>query len=591
MSVRLLTILSVLVLGVIPGVAQLSLITFVHNSPEPQLRVVDLYVTQAGATTKIEDINFQSADNLNSVAIFGDLEVTFAAAPGSSIDAGEAFVEHTFTPGADKGYMAILNGVKTPASYVANPNGKDIALSILTFEVEVSVADPTKTGIYFVNGATDLESGDVWLRGSTKAAVAGVAYLGRSLTPTIAERKQTTIDFTKAGDKTKVIASFGVDFSSLASSVVVCVISGFKTPEENDGSTDTLALISVLEDGRVVKSPLIAGSQTSRIQLVHNASDPTLATVDIWVNGTKTFDNATYRKATPFSNLPANTPIVIGFAPASSTNYRDTISTVTLDPLRPGRIYTLIATGVADTSKFMHNPDGRPFGLTVAVLENALEQSSEAGKTSVRVGHYSTDTPKITFASTTTSFGSNLGYGDAAPEYTNVTPAIDTIWVRDTADKKVKGYVCDLRGMNKAFLLLSSGFNQPDSNQNGPAFKLFLIDANGSVNANLAEVSPGTVSVNDDQDDATESWSVGPNPTRDVLNISIPAATGTVNEGCTAQLVNSAGSIVYTGTMSANGISLATSLSVSSLPNGAYQLQVVSASGVVLGSKGLVVTR
>jgi len=95
MSVRSLVLLAAVLVCSITAHAQLSLITFLHNSPEPSLRVADLYVTQAGTTTKIANIDFQKADNLNSVAIFGDLDVTFSVAPANSINEGEALVSHT----------------------------------------------------------------------------------------------------------------------------------------------------------------------------------------------------------------------------------------------------------------------------------------------------------------------------------------------------------------------------------------------------------------------------------------------------------------------------------------------------------------
>ena len=75
MFVRIAVAICLVFMASVPGIAQLSLITFLHNSAEPELRTADLYVTQVGSTTKIEDINFQSADNLNSAFIFGDIEL------------------------------------------------------------------------------------------------------------------------------------------------------------------------------------------------------------------------------------------------------------------------------------------------------------------------------------------------------------------------------------------------------------------------------------------------------------------------------------------------------------------------------------
>ncbi len=589
MSVRSLVLLAAVLVCSITAHAQLSLITFLHNSPEPSLRVADLYVTQAGTTTKIANIDFQKADNLNSVAIFGDLDVTFSVAPANSINEGEALVSHTFTPEPDKAYMAILNGVASSTGYVANPDGRSIALAITTFAVETEVSDPNKSGVYFVHGVSDLEVGDFWVRGASKAGFAGAKFGDHAATVTTVDRKAATIDFTKANDKTKVLASFSADFGAMASAVVVCVTSGFKTPGDNAGSTDTMALLSVLEDGRVVRSPLLAGSQTSRVQIVHNAADPAIASVDIYVNGTKAFDNVNFRRATPFSNLAANTPIVVGFAPATSTGYKDTLRTITLEPLRPGRAYTLVATGVVDSAKFRKNPAGRSIALEIAVLEGALEQAPENNKSAVRAGHFATDAGTVTLSSSSVTFAAGVNYGDAAPEYTLVTPATDTIWVSDADGKKIKGYVCDLRGTNKSFLVLASGFMAPDSNQGGPSFRLILVEANGTVNSSLVEIDPGTTSV--DEPSASDVWVMGPNPARDDMRVLIPTASLFGAVSVTAEIVNATGATVYSAPMTVHGAGAELDIPVSRFPAGAYQLRATSAAGTVLGTRGLVITR
>jgi hypothetical protein len=590
MSLRSLAILFAVLLGAVAANAQLSLITFLHNSPDPQLKVADLYVTQAGTTTKVANINFQMADNLNSVAIFGDLDVTFSVAPANSINESEALVTHTFTPAADKAYMAIVSGVASTTGYAANPDGRDIKLAISTFEVETSVSDPNKSGVYFVHGVSDLEVGDFWIRGGSKATFAGAKYGDRSPTVTAIDRKASTIDFTKANDKSKVLASFSADFAAMSSSVVVCVLSGFKSPADNSGSTDTMALLSVLDDGRVVRSPLLAGSQTSRVQVVHNAADPALASVDIYVNGTKAFDNVNFRRATPFSNLAANTPLVIGFAPATSTAYKDTLRTITLEPLRPGRTYTLVASGVLDSAKFRKNPTGRSTLLSISVLDGALEQSPETNTSAVRAGHFATDAGTVSITSSKNTFATDVNYGDAAPAYTIITPATDTLWVSDVNGKKIKGYVCDLRGVNKSFLVLASGFMIPDSNQSGPSFRLILVEANGTVNSSLVEVDPGTTSV-DDLTEAASAWSVGPNPARDVLHISIPTMDLGSSEAITGELVSVNGTVVLSAPMTVHAGGAECTIPVTRFAAGAYSFRAVNASGTILGVKGLVIAR
>jgi len=570
-----------------PASAQLSLFTFLNNSPDPAYATADLYVTQAGIVSKVEDIPFQGANNLNSVAVFGDIDVTFAVAPGNSIDASEAKVEYTFVPGADKGYMVMVHGVSNATGYVANPDAKPITLKITSFEVAPYTADPNKTGVYFVHGVSDMETGDFWFRGGSKVAAAGMGYTSNAAAVAATDRKAVTVDFTKAGDKSKALASFSVDFGTLASSVVVCVTSGFKTPSENGSGKDTMALLSVLEDGRVVRSPLLAGSQTSRIQLVHNAADPLATVVDVYLNGTKAFDNVSFRKATPFSNVPANTPLIIGIAPATSTAYKDTIGTITLDPLRPGRTYSLIATGVIDSTKFRRNPNGKAINLQIAVLEGALEASSESGKSAVRTAHFATDAPRVTIASSSTTYASNVTYGDAAAAYTLVAPAIDTLWVSGEDGKRIRGYVCDLRGQNKAFLALASGFFVPDSNQTGPAFKLILVEPNGSVNATLQEVDPGTTSV-EELLDASSTWTVGPVPARELLRIEIPVVGATVHA---YELISITGQVVARGEFAGDAGSARASIDVSGMPSGTYTLRALNIDATPIGVRPIVIQR
>jgi len=568
--------------------AQTSFVTFLHNSPDADLRTVDLYITQAGLTSKVEDINWQSADNLNSVAIFGDIEVVLGVAPATSSTMSEVFLEHAFTPAPDMGYMAIMHGVQTPQTYAVNPDGKPTKLSITSYSVENTNTDPSKTAVYFFQGASDLEKCDFWVRGGAKVAAANIAFTERNVAAAVVERKVLTIDCTKPGDKSKVLASFSVDFASLASSVIVCAVSGFKTLEDNNKSTDTLALLSVLEDGRVVRSPLMAGSQTCRVQLVHAAADPALTQVDIYINGMKAADNLAFRKATGFTPVVANSPIVVGFAPATSTGYKDTLLTITLDPLRPSRAYTIVASGVADTSKFAKNPTGVYTGVNLSVLDGALEQST-SGKTSVRAGHFVSDAPIASIVSSKASYASKVKFTDQSPTYVEVEPSIDTLWLTDADGNKLKGYVCDLRGSNRATLALATGFLTPANNNSGAALKLILVDANGSVNASSEEVDPGgNTSVREDEL-LQRGWSIGPNPTSSSLQASFPA-NGLSGE-ITYWLVSTSGDRYASGFISQVNASYSLSLDISSVPQGAYSLAFASKDGNIIGSWSITVTR
>ncbi|MBU3699957.1 MAG: DUF4397 domain-containing protein [Candidatus Kapabacteria bacterium] len=587
MILRQLALVAVFFCIALTAHAQLAGVTFVHSSPEPSLRVIDLYVTQAGITSKVDDITFQAASNLNEVAIYGDIEVTFSIAPSSSVGISESVYEESFTPLADRGYMAVFTGVLKPSDYVVNPEKKPIEFDITPYEVPSENNDPNKTAVYFFHASTDLEAGDVWARGGTKAAAANIGYLGRSTTAAVLERKATTIDFTKAGDKTKVLASFSVDLSSLASNILVCVVSGFKSPGDNAKSTDTLALLNVLEDGRVVRSPLLAGSQKCRVQVIHASADPAFSVVDLWLNGVKTFDNIAFRRASAFVDAPANTPLVIGLAPATSNAYKDTIATITLEPLRPQRTYSIVAVGVGDTSKFAKNPGGVFSGFQLKVYDGALEKNATT-KTGVRTLHAISDAPQVSFASAKTTYATKIGYTDMTPSYIETDPGTDTVWMSNTDDQRLKGYICDFRGASRAAILVATGFMDPTKNGNGPGPAVILVDDNGNVNSNIQAIDPNTTSVQEEALIAA-GMRLGPNPTSGAAEFFVSSALA--SEPCSFEVFDGLGNVVLSGPMSPVSGGQSAVMTVATLANGSYRVMARTSGGSLIGAMGLVVTR
>lgn len=584
---RLLTLLAIVFATTTAG-AQVAQVTFLHNAADPTLAVVDLYVSQSGNTTKVEDLAFQKASPLSEAFIFGGIEVTFSIAPSTSTSEAEKLLSYSFTPNADAGYIVIAQGVASSTGYVPNPDGKNISASMSHFEVPLFSGNPNQTGVMFAHGATDLEKCDVYSRGGATPLFRDLIYSEHIDTMKNVDRKRTTFDLTKVGDKKTVYASFEVDFASYSSETIVLVVSGFKTPNDNNNATTPLALLAVLEDGSVVKNDLIAGSQTARVQIVHNAADPAAASVDIWVDGVKSIDNLAFRKASAFTDLPAGSPLTIGFAPATSTAYKDTIKTVVLPALRPGRSYHLIAQGVVDTSKFAKNPGGRDIALNIFVAEGALEKSSETGKTSVRSAHGATDAPTVRIEGSLANYTGNVSYGDITSEYINVTPSMDTLWlVSSDSGKKIKGWEANFAGSDRATMVLASGFLDPVANNNGPAFKLILVDASGNVNDRLTEVNPPVTSVEEEDIVPATLWRLMPNPANDQFTLSVPLTADLVKAHgmlLTAQVFTSQGVLVGVFPMQTQGLNATVTVPTSAIAQGSYYVHVTTAGGVHVGA-------
>jgi len=593
---RILTSIAIALFAIGTLSAQTSQVTFVHCSPDPTLTTVDIYIYQSSVLSKVEDVSYQNSSIFDQVAIYSGIDATFSIAPGNSSDVSQSIASKTFTPAEFAGYILVLSGVKTADGYAPNPNGKPITLSMVEREVPIFSGTPTQIGVLFAHASTDLETVDMYIRGTSAAVVTGSSYTDVTTALKAVTRDRVTIDLTKAGDKTKVLASFEADLEGYQSETVVFIVSGFKTPADNNQSPNNLVLLAVLESGAVIKNELLAGSQKARVQWINNVADPALAAFDVYVDGALAHNNFQFRKATAFQDFPAGAPISVAFAPATSTAVGDAFRTVSLPALRPGRSYHMIIAGVGDTSKFPHNPSGAELLMNVQVAENALEKSDVAGKTAVRCAHSAPDQASISIEGFETAYGANLIYGSITPAYVSTNPAADTFWVKiDSTGKRVKGYVGSLSGNDRATVCLASGFVDPAVNNNGPAFKLILVDANGNVNASLTEVEPDTTASTVEEDLVPASlWRIAPNPATDRFSLEIPLTTDLVQAHgmlLTATVYTDLGMFLGMYPMTANGLTATVTIPTSAIASGAYTVSVTTAGGVHVGSAQIRVTR
>lgn len=107
----------------------------------------------------------------------------------------------------------------------------------------------------------------------------------------------------------------------------------------------------------------------AEIQIIHNAADPAAETVDVYVNGTLTLDNFTFRTATPFLSVPSGTLLDIGVAPGNSSSVSDTLKNFPVT-LMMGQRYIAVANGVLDPMNFAMNPDAQSTAFTLFIQDN-----------------------------------------------------------------------------------------------------------------------------------------------------------------------------------------------------------------------------
>jgi len=206
-------------------------------------------------------------------------------------------------------------------------------------------------------------------------------------------------------------------------------------------------------------------AQTARVQVIHNAPNPT---VDVYVNGLLAIDNFAFRTARPFLDLPAGLPLSIAVAPENSTSVADAIATFPAT-FEQGKIYAVTASGIVGST-------ATPF--TLITDDAALETGTSPTKLSVNVLHGAPDAPAVDVTVRTGSkIVSNLAYGQFTP-YLTLDPDVYYLDVKPAGSSTIVGtFKADLSTFaGGAVRILASGLLSGT-----PAFGLYAVAADGTV--------------------------------------------------------------------------------------------------------------
>lgn len=219
-------------------------------------------------------------------------------------------------------------------------------------------------------------------------------------------------------------------------------------------------------------------ADTAKLQVIHNASDPAAKTVDIYIGAMKALDDFAFRTASPFVDLPAGVPVVIGVAPGTSTSVSDVLATFTVT-LEPNGTYLGIANGVLSAETFAANPDGTPIGFKIFAIDGARTQGSSSSSVDLKVFHGVTDVGAVDIYAGTDKLFSNVGYGGST-QYATVPPSTYTVGVAPTGGSAIATFSADLSKLGGAAVtVIASGFLDPSKNNDGEPFGLFAVTKDG----------------------------------------------------------------------------------------------------------------
>jgi hypothetical protein len=289
-----------------------------------------------------------------------------------------------------------------------------------------------------------------------------------------------------------------------------------------------------------------ANAQTARFQLIHNAADPILDTVDIYIDGNK-LDNVAFRQATGIMTA-ASSSVKININDKNSADSSDLVLVRFSQNVAANSNTVMMVTGVANTASFAVNPNSLSTAVQL-VTKTITNWAAAANRVQVNVFHGVTDAPGVDVVSrpalATGTLPTNLRFAQAnggaqALFFNNTATYLEA---RLTGTRSViKAYSANLALFNqKLITVFASGFVTPAANQNGKAFGMFAVDTNGTV-IELPEATRIQF-IHNAPDAALGNVDIYFNQVKVVSNLAYKAATPfiTANTGNTEVLVSSAG--------------------------------------------------
>lgn len=212
----------------------------------------------------------------------------------------------------------------------------------------------------------------------------------------------------------------------------------------------------------------------ARVQVIHNSADAAAAVVDVWLNDQLLIDDFAFRTASPFIDAPANTKFDVTIQPANSTDTTNGLARFTYI-LEDKKTYILVANGIVVPNGY--NP---PAPFNIYVFDRGRESSADPNISDVAVFHGSTDAPIVDVVEVGVGAGTiidDLAYADFAG-YLELPAADYSLQVRDQSGTTVVAqYAAPLAALGlggKAMTIVASGFLNPDNNNKGPAFGLWV---------------------------------------------------------------------------------------------------------------------
>jgi hypothetical protein len=472
----------------------------VHNSPDPLLATVDVWteVAALGSYVKLaDDVKYKDGYfyTIPSIPVPGANLVIHLKASNSTSSADPDLYSQTVTGIPTGNNLAIINGLTSALALIkTNPSGVSTSISVdfVSSGVQFSSANANQIQAAVHHGIVDADSiyaqsfittiqqpsRDTLIKNAefrTTGAYGAIPAAARRLHIIATGSPQTSPTYAANGDNLK----------TLGGKAAFLVSTGFSNLTGTGSTTNSIKLMAYVTDATTADGVLApveipAEKIAGVVKVLHNAADPKVKAVDLYVGGMKQVLGLTYRNGFQSAGFIQDFDYNIGL------NIKDSSSSVLTTLLRfDSDSVVAVVSGVVDTAMFTANPDAQDRRLNF-FLKKPARMTQPAGSTMVTVFHGATDAPTV---SLTYNLGgsqvdliSGLKYGEfQTASVTGIGTSLPTALGTIVADLRLPGgalyksYLVPLGAIDgKAVTVCASGFVDSAANQNGSSFKLFI---------------------------------------------------------------------------------------------------------------------
>ncbi len=558
--------------------AQTASLQVIHNSADAAATTVDIY---AGTALLIDNLQFRFASQ-TFTNIPAGVPIVIGVAPGTSTSSAQSLATFTVNFANGSSNIVVADGIVSPTGY--NPGNTTAGFTLNTFTTALSAApNGTTTSVLVHHGSTDAPTVDivapftsanpfipnVLVNNASYGAFAGYLNL-----PTANYKIQVRDEFSES-----VVAEYSAPLQTLnlGGAALTVVASGFLNPANNSNGPAFGLYVATPAGGALLALPSSTVSST-RLQAIHNCADLAASQVDVYVqsptsgpSAIKLIDNFAFRTASSFIDVPVGETITLSIALPTSTSAVGALATFTYN-LSAANKYQLIASGLVSGSGYTPNSMMAPFNLVAN--SSVRERSLISTNTDVLVFHGSTDAPTVDVqAQGAGTVVNDVAYGTYnSTGYlqlpSNTAAGNYTLHITDAAGTStVVSYLAPLNTLGlsgNAITVLASGFLNPTTNSNGPAFGLWVALASGG---NLIPLPLYTFTSIEENNALSNVISVYPNPFNDQVKIN-----NETNLNLDITILDVMGKVISTNKSNENTVTINTS----ELAHGMYLINVKS---------------